>query len=79
MTGTYRPKTGFYGTTDLPAEFQKAVDYTAIGLKNTVCFLDDMITESNCNEEDHFILGTNCLKKFDDDNIRINLPKCRFA
>ena len=31
-TGTYRFKTGFYGLTDMPAEFQKAMDYTLIGL-----------------------------------------------
>ena len=35
MTGTYRFKTGFYGLTDMPAEFQKAMDYTLIGLKNS--------------------------------------------
>ena len=34
-TGTYRFKTGFYGLTDMPAEFQKAMDYTLIGLQNT--------------------------------------------
>ena len=34
MTGTYRFKTGFYGLTDMPAEFQKAMDYTLIGLIN---------------------------------------------
>ena len=28
MTGTYRFKTGFYGLTDMPAEFQKAIDCT---------------------------------------------------
>ena len=36
MKGTYRFKTGFYGLTDMPAEFQKAMDYTLIGLKNTL-------------------------------------------
>ena len=34
-TGTYRFKTGFYGLTDMPAEFQKAMDYTLVGLTNT--------------------------------------------
>ena len=34
-TGTYRFKTGLYGLTDMPAEFQKAMDYTLIGLQNT--------------------------------------------
>ena len=28
MTGTYKFCTGFYGLTDIPAEFQKAIDYT---------------------------------------------------
>ena len=32
MTGTYRFQTGFYGLTDMPAEFQKATDYTIINL-----------------------------------------------
>ena len=30
-TGTYRFLTGFYGLTDMPAEFQKAIDCTLIG------------------------------------------------
>ena len=34
-TGTYRFQTGFYGLTDMPAEFQKAINYTFIGLRNT--------------------------------------------
>ena len=29
-TGTYRFKTGFFGLTDMPAEFQKAMDYTLL-------------------------------------------------
>ena len=28
QTGTYRFKTGFYGLTDMPKEFQKAMDNT---------------------------------------------------
>ena len=32
-TGTYRFKTGFYGLTDMPAEIQKAMDYTLFGFK----------------------------------------------
>ena len=33
--GSYRFKTGFYVLTDVPAEFQKAIDYLLIGLQNT--------------------------------------------
>ena len=79
MTGTYRFKTGFYGLIDMPAEFQKAMDYTLIGLKNTFCFLDDILIVSKGSEEDLFQLALDCLKKLDADNLRINLPKCHFA
>ena len=37
-TGTYRFKTGFYGLTGKPTEFQKAMDYTLIGLQHNSCF-----------------------------------------
>ena len=43
MTATYRFQTGSYGLTDMPEEFQKAMDDTLIGLKNTYCFLDDIL------------------------------------
>ena len=52
-TGTYRFKTGFYGLTDMPAEFQKEMDYTLVGLSNTYCFLDDIIVVSKGNKEPH--------------------------
>ena len=79
MTGTYRFKTGFYGLTDMPAEIQKAMDYTLIGLKNTFCFLDDILIVSNGSEEDHFNLVVNFLKKLDADKLCINIPKWPFA
>ena len=79
MTGTYRFKTGFYGLTDMPAEFQKAMDYTLIGLKNTFCFLDDILIVSKGSDNVHFQLVLDCREKLDADNLRINLPKCHFA
>ena len=42
-TSTYRFQTEFYGLADMPAEFQKAMDKTLIGLKNNYCFLDDIL------------------------------------
>ena len=53
MTGTYRFQTGFYGLTDMPAEFQKAMDYTLIGPKNTYCFLNDILIVSKGSLEEH--------------------------
>ena len=79
MTGTYRFQTGFYGLTDMPAEFQKAMEYTSIGLKNTYCFLDDILIASKDSLEEHKSYVMNCLKRLDDENFRINLPKCHFG
>ena len=78
-TGTYRFKTGFYGLTDMPAEFQKAMDYTLVGLTNTYCFLDDIIVVSKGTKESHLKYVYNCLHKLESDNLRINLSKCHFA
>ena len=47
----------------MPGEFQKAMDYTLIGLKNKFCFLDDIFIVSKGPEEDHFQLVIDCLKK----------------
>ena len=79
MAGTYRIKTGFYGLTDMPAKFQKAMHYKLIGLKKTFCFLDDILIVKIGSEEDHFQLVIDCLKKLDADNLRTNLHKCHFA
>ena len=38
MTGTYRFKTGFYGFTEMPAEFQKAIDCRLTSLNSAFCF-----------------------------------------
>ena len=51
------------------AEFQKAMEYTYIGLKNTFGFLDDTFIVSKGSEDDHSKLVTECLKKPDSDNL----------
>ena len=63
----------------MPAEFQKAMDYTLAGLQNTYCFLDDIIIVSIGTETDHLAYVTKCLKKLDEDNLRVNLQKIYFA
>ena len=78
-TGTNSFITGFYGLIDMPAAFQKVMDYTLVGLDNTHCFLNDIIIVSRGSEDDHLKLVYICLKKLDEDNLRINLPKCHFA
>ena len=65
-TGTYRFITGFYCLTDMPAAFQKVMDYTLVGLDNIHCFLDDLIVVSRGSKEDHLKFVYNCPKKLDE-------------
>ena len=63
----------------MPAEFQKAMDYTLIVLENTYCFLDDILIVSKGSLIDHKNYVMKCLQRLDDKNLRINLPKCHFG
>ena len=78
MTGTNGFQTGFCGLTVMPADFQKAMDYTLNGLKNTYCFLDDILFVSKGSEAEHKQYVLKCLKRLDDENLKINLPKSQF-
>ena len=55
------------------------MDYTLVGLNNTHCFLDDIIIVIWGSKEGHLKLVYNCLIKLYEYNLKINLPKCRFA
>ena len=63
----------------MPAEFQKAMDYTLIGLRYTYCFLDDILVLSKGSLEEDKSYVLNCLQRLDDENLRISLPKCHFG
>ena len=78
MTDTYRFKTGFYGLTDMPAEFQKAIDCTLAGLTNIFCFLDDILIIIRGRIGHHLDLVRKFLIKLDQEYTRINLAKCNF-
>ena len=78
-TGTYRFNTGFYGLTDMPAEFQKAIDKTLFNLKNTFSFLDDIIIVTGGGLENHKKHLFNCLNRLNNENLAINLDKGHFA
>ena len=78
-TGTTRFLTGFYGLTDMPAEFQKALDNTLFGTTNKYCFLDDILIVSKGKIETHMKSKYKCLEKFDKENFSVNLKKGHFA
>ena len=63
----------------MPAEFQNAIDCTLAGLTNTFCFLFDLLIVSRGKIEQQLDLVRKCLKKLDQENLRISLAKCHFA
>ena len=77
-TGTYRFITGFYGLTDMPAEFHKAIDSTLRGLRDTYSFLDDIFIVFGGGIKTHKEKVFKCLQKLDKENLSINLEKCHF-
>ena len=79
MTGMHQFKTVFFEVTDIPAELQKAMENTPIGLKKFLSSLIIYSEERRAAEEDHFKLVIDCLNKLDAYNCCMNLTNCQFA
>ena len=79
QTGTYRFKTGFYGLTDMPKEFQKALDNTLQGLSGVFCFLGDILIVSKGSVVDHNILVDKVFARLDEEGFALKLLKCVFS
>ena len=78
-SGTYRFNSDFYGLTDMPAEFQKAIDKTLYNLSNTFSFLDDIIIVTGGGLRNHKQKLFKCLNRLNEENLAVNLNKCHFA
>ena len=78
-TGTYRFKTGFYGLTDMPTEFQKAMDCTLEGLEGVICCLDDILIITKGDVQEHNELVEKVMKRLDVEGWALKLSKCDFA
>ena len=78
-TGTYRFKTGFYGLTDMPTEFQKAMDCTLQGLEGVICYLDDILVVTKGRVEDHNVLVERVMSRLDEEGWALKLSKCEFS
>ena len=63
FTRIFEFKTGFYGLTHLPVEFQKAMHNTFVGLQNIYCFLVDIIIVNTGPESDHLTYVVEGLRK----------------
>ena len=78
-TGTYRFKTGFFGLTDLPTEFQKATDCTLQGLEGVICYLDDILVVTKADIQEHNELVEMVMQRLDAEVWALKLNKCDFS
>ena len=78
-TGTYRFKTGFYGLTDMPTEFQKAMDRTLGVSNNEFCFLDDVLIATVGTIQEHNEVAEATLIKLFNEGFSLKLSKCEFS
>ena len=78
-TGTYRFKTGFYALTDLPTEFQKAMDCTLQGLEGVICYLDDILVVTKGDIQEHNNLAEKVMQRLDAEGWALKLSKCEFS
>ena len=76
MTANYRFEKRYYGLTDKPIKIQKSIFYNLIKLENTYCFLDAILLVSKGSVNEYLKHEFNCLKLFDQENLRINQPEC---
>ena len=58
----YRFLTGFYGLTEMSAEFQKALDPTLVGLTSTHYLSDNIFMVAKGSQSEHLELVHKCLK-----------------
>ena len=78
-TGTYRFINGFYGLTDLPVTFQKAIDKILDGSKNYFAFLDVIPTATKGKSREHEEAVDIILNKLDIEELAKSLRKCESA
>ena len=72
-TGTYQFQTGFYGLTDMPTDFQKAIDLTLTNCKNTYTYIDDILIITKGSIEKHKETLEKSLRKLGEENLAISL------
>ena len=78
-TGTYRFKAGFYGLTDMPTEFQKAMDCTLQGFQGVICYLDDILLVTKGDIQEHNNLIEKVMQRLDAEGWALKLSKCEFS
>ena len=78
-TGTNRFKTGFYGLTDMPTEFQKAMDCTLKGLEGVICYLDEILIVTKGDVQEPNELVEKVMQRLDVEGWALKLSKSKFS
>ena len=78
-TGSYRFKTGFYGLTDMPTEFQKAMDCILQELEGVIWYLDDILVVTKGGVEDHNTLVEKVMDRLNEEGWALKVSKCEFS
>ena len=78
-TGKYRFIIAFYGLTDIPATFQKNMDFTLTNITSEHAFLEDIIIITKGSLFNHEAALDKALKRLDKENLVLSLHKCEFA
>ena len=60
-------------------EFQKSMERTLLCLKNTLCFLDDILIVSVSSLEERDRLVEEAFKRLLEENFSLKLSKCEFC
>ena len=78
-TGTCRFKTGCYGLTTMPAEFQRVMESILLEYSQAHAFIDDILVVTKSSEIGHIATVEKVLRKSDKENMSLKLTKCNFA
>ena len=79
MTGTCRFQTRFFWAHRYASRIPKSYGQHPNWSKKYILFLDDILIASKGSLDEHKSYVMNCLKRLNDENLRINLPKCHFG
>ena len=76
-TGTYTFKTGLFGLTTMPPEFQKIMDKILHNVQNTFTFIDDILVVTKGSTKEHITQLEDVMKILDEAGIRLKGEKCK--
>ena len=75
--GLYRTRRLAYGVKTAPSVFQARMDKILAGIKNVMCFVNDILVTGN-TEQEHLKTLEQVLQMLDQYNVRLNKAKCQF-